>query len=123
MKIKIQNKYEIVSTPDCYVIYRLSIIGENVIPYLKQAKQENIGKEKRVIVGYYTTIESVIEHFPDRLLLDSAAETLLEAVQEVKNLYQLLYKEITGKLPPKKDKNLYESDSKKAISLSRKAGK
>ena len=77
MKAKIGSKYEIESDSHCYTLYKVGVAGE---------KAKNTGEKTRKVIGYYSDIDALIRMFPNRALLSSGAESLKEAVAEVRGL-------------------------------------
>lgn len=77
MRAKIGDKYEIVSDSACYTLYKLGVAG---------AGTKNAGEVTRSVVGYYGDIDSLIKMFPNRVLLNSGADNLKDAIAEVRAL-------------------------------------
>ncbi len=49
-------------------------------------------------IGYYYTLEALLEALPRYMILDSKATTLKELLDELKEIKQLINDEIKGKM-------------------------
>jgi len=67
MKLKLGDYY-IESEKDdrCFTVYRLDTVTDH-----RMAKAENIGKDKKVILGYPSTINSAVKFICQRALIEN----------------------------------------------------
>lgn len=85
------GKYNITSDSTCFTLSTISKIKAG-----DKTKKENIGKERKNNIGYYPTMESLMNALPDKVLLNSEATNLRDAILEVKDLYQKILTAIRG---------------------------
>lgn len=65
MKINLGD-YRIESDSNCFILKSKKVVQES-----KLTKEENIGEERWVTVGYYTNIDKLLEDIPRQILLDN----------------------------------------------------
>lgn len=65
MKINLGD-YRIESDSNCFILKSKKVVQES-----KLTKEENIGEERWVTVGYYTNIDKLLEAIPRQILLDN----------------------------------------------------
>lgn len=85
MKITIGD-YKIESDSKCFILK-----GKRIVQESKLTKEENIGKEAWSILGYYTTVDSLLGAIPKQILLDN--DDLKTIIQKL-GLINLQIKEI-----------------------------
>lgn len=65
MKLNLGD-YRIESDSNCFILKSKKVVQES-----KLTKEENIGEERWVTVGYYTNIDKLLEDIPRQILLDN----------------------------------------------------
>lgn len=65
MKLNLGD-YRIESDSNCFILKSKKVVQES-----KLTKEENIGEERWITVGYYTNIDNLLEAIPRQILLDN----------------------------------------------------
>lgn len=71
--------YRIESDSICFILKAKRIVKET-----KKTKEENIGEERWVAIGYYTNIDKVLEAIPRQVLLDN--DDLKEIIRKLNTI-------------------------------------
>jgi len=78
MRAKIGKKYEIeTDLTSGYTLWKIGKAGKD---------SKNPGEETRRVIGHYSDIEQLLKAFPNRAIIASEAESLSEAIAEVREL-------------------------------------
>jgi hypothetical protein len=85
MNVRIGDDFVIKSDANQFVLYRVQKAG-------KDAKEP--GKETLGFVGYYSSIEHLVQALPNKALMKSDATSLHDAIREVQDIGKQIRKAI-----------------------------
>ncbi|MGM0377544.1 MAG: hypothetical protein ACQEQ0_12290 [Bacteroidota bacterium] len=77
MLIELSKNYEVETDPHCWILYRIGKSGP---------ESKKPGEKTRTPIGYYIALSNLLTALPDRVLLNSNAQRLPEAVKELQGI-------------------------------------
>ena len=88
MKIRLNEKYGFESDNYCYHFCEYKIV--------KNGKKK--GEEQKTVIGYYTTLESMLVCVPERVLMRSNVTDLYQAISLLKDIKEMLVNAFNGEV-------------------------
>jgi len=85
MDFELSKNYRVLTDRNQIILYRKATRGE---------KAKNPGQEHWIHIGFYSHMDSLIQDLPDKVLLNTDTENLVDVIKEIKEIGKELRRQI-----------------------------